>query len=222
MSSMKNTLTSTQVARLLGVTVKTVQRWDREGRLKPEGRTATNRRYYTEEQIARFRQETVYHGPRQIVAYCRVSRQSQRTDLKNQRQVLENFCIARGFANVEFVEEVGGGMNWGRKKFLALMDAIETGTVETLIVAHQDRLARFGFEWVARLCRRHACELLVLNQEQLSPQEELVQDLLTLTQDFSVRLYGLRNYRKKLQEALNADVGAQNPGGPDAGPDRVL
>jgi predicted site-specific integrase-resolvase len=52
---------------------------------------------------------------------------------------------------------------------------------------------------------------VVLNQEHWSPEEELVQDLLTITPVFSARLYGLRNYRKKLQEALDADVSPQNP-----------
>ena len=78
------------------------------------------------------------------MAYCRVSRQSQRPDLKNQRVAREPFCTARGLANVEFVEEVGGGMNFGRKRFLALMDAVNAGEIGTLILAHQDRLPRFG------------------------------------------------------------------------------
>jgi len=32
-------------------------------------------------------------------------------DLKNQRRVLEEFITARGLANVEFIEEIGGGLN---------------------------------------------------------------------------------------------------------------
>ena len=38
-----------------------------------------------------------------------------------------------------------------------------------------------------------------------SPEQEMVQDLMTLTHCFSSRLYGLRNYRKKLGEALQED-----------------
>jgi predicted site-specific integrase-resolvase len=44
------------------------------------------------------------------------------------------------------------------------------------------------------------------NQEQLSPEQEMVQDLLTIVQCFSARLYGLRHYRKKLNEALAEDT----------------
>lgn len=38
-----------ELAKMLGISVKTLQRWDREGILKAN-RTITNRRYYTEEQ----------------------------------------------------------------------------------------------------------------------------------------------------------------------------
>lgn len=40
-----------QFAKKVGVTVKTLQRWDREGRLVAR-RTITNRRYYTDEDLA--------------------------------------------------------------------------------------------------------------------------------------------------------------------------
>lgn len=101
---MESTLTSHEVARLLGVNIKTIQCWDREGRLKRAGRTATGRRYYTEDQMRAFRhQQPMPPRSQKIVAYCRVSRQSQRPDLKNQRLALEQFCTVRGFANVEFI-----------------------------------------------------------------------------------------------------------------------
>ena len=220
---MERTLTSHEVAHLLGVNIKTIQRWDREGRLKPAGRTATGRRYYTEDQILAFRhQRPRVPYARKIVAYCRVSSQSQRPDLRNQRLALEQFCTARGLANVEFIEEVGGGMNFRRKRFLAVMDAVDAGEIGTVILAHKDRLTRFGYEWFERFCQQHGCEILVLNQEHLSPEQELVQDLLTITHVFSARLYGLRNYRKCLKEAIHADISPQDPTRSDAGSDPVL
>ncbi|MFC0708962.1 hypothetical protein [Azorhizophilus paspali] len=50
----------------------------------------------------------------------------------------------------------------------------------------------------------HGCEILVLDQERLSPEQEMVQDLMTITHGCSARLHGLRNYRKQLDEALKA------------------
>jgi putative resolvase len=92
-----------------------------------------------------------------------------------------------------------------------MIDAIGRGEVATLVVAHRDRLTRFGFEWFAHYAQRHGCELMVLNQERLSPEQELVQDLMTIVHCFSSRLYGLRNYRKILNEALEQDHAAGAP-----------
>ena len=44
-----------------------------------------------------------------MIAYCRVSSAAQKRDLANQRKVLEEFVVAKGLANVEFVEAIGGG-----------------------------------------------------------------------------------------------------------------
>jgi predicted site-specific integrase-resolvase len=202
---MDTLLTTGEAAKRLRVTVKTLQRWDREGRLKPDSRSVTNRRLYSESQLVRFGSRGVETMLTRRVAYCRVSSAAQRPDLANQRRVLEEFVVARGLANVEFIEEVGGGLNFQRKKFLALMDDIGARRIQTLVLAHRDRLTRFGFEWFEHFARANGCELLVLNQERLSPEEEMTQDLMTIVHCFSSRLYGLRNYRKKLKEALESD-----------------
>lgn len=158
------------------------------------------------EGAARCLHEPFAASARTAVAYCRVSSAAQKPDLKNQRRVLEDFCAARGVAGTQFIEEVGGGLNLKRPKFVALMDRIEARQVSHLVIAHKDRLVRFGFQWFERFCAEHGTELLVLNNEQLSPEQEMVQDLLTIVQCFSARLYGLRNYRKKLKEALAEDL----------------
>ena len=110
--------------------------------------------------------------------------------------------MARGIANALFIEEVGGGLNMNRPLFQQLVFDIEDGKVGRLVVAHKDRLCRFGFDLVKAICARRGCELLELAQEKLSPEQEMVQDLMTIVHCFSSRLYGLRNYRKSLKTAL--------------------
>jgi putative resolvase len=188
-----------EFARLAGVHYKTMQRWDKEGRLLAH-RTPTGRRFYTEED--RRKLLALPEPMRRAVAYCRVSSTAQKPDLKNQRQTLETFCTTRGLAGVEFIEEVGGGMNFKRKAFTSLMDAVGAGEISTLIIAHKDRLVRFGFPWFEHFCQAHGTELLILNAETLSPQEEMGQDLMTIVHCFSSRLYGLRNYKKALRQAI--------------------
>ena len=197
-----NTFNVTQAAELIGRSVKTLQRWDRKKTLVAK-RMKTGRRYYTELQLNAFmgiRRTEVCDRKR--IAYLRVSSQAQRPDLKNQRQVIEDFCLAKGMENVEYIQEIKGGLNFRRPEFSRLMDAIERGEVEKLVIAHKDRLCRFGFEWFERHCAKHDCKLVILNTEKLSPEQEMVNDLMTIIHCFSSRLYGLRNYRKALQKAL--------------------
>src|SRR5216110_2725433 len=111
-------------------------------------------------------------------------------------------CHRQRYCQPGVIEEIGGGLNFKRPKFTALVDSVVADEVAMLVVAHKDRLARFGFELLQHLCRKHGSELLVLNTEKVSPQQEMVQDLMAITDCFSSRLYGLRNYRRALKEAL--------------------
>lgn len=116
--------------------------------------------------------------------------------------MLEQFFAAQGLAVNEWIEEIGGGMNFKRKKFVSLVDQIIAQEVELLVIAHKDRLVRFGFALIEHLCERAGCELLVMNTESLSPEQEIVEDLMTIIHCFSSRLYGLRNYRQSLKKVL--------------------
>ena len=203
---MNNTYNIVQAAQYLGFKVKTLQKWDREGRLIPAYRTPTNRRVYTKSQLDDFIGRQTEDSRIRIIAYCRVSSTSQKPDLLNQTAILREYCNNAGLSNVEFISEIGGGLNFERKKFLEIMDAVERNEVKMLIIAHKDRLVRFGFEYFERLLAKHHCELVILNNTKMSPEQEMVQDLMTIIHCFSSRLYGLRNYRKSLKEALEHDT----------------
>lgn len=204
-----NTYTISQFAEMTGYAVKTLQRWDREKRLVPS-RTPTNRRLYTDEHLLILRGMRHQNVHRDTIVYMRVSSQAQRPDLKNQRLALEQFCQARGIEVDQWIEEIGGGLNFKRRKFLEIIDGIVSGRIERLVIAHKDRLTRFGFDLVTHLAQMQSAEIVVLNTESLSPEQEMVQDLMTITHCFSARLYGLRNYRKALKKAITDDQGTQD------------
>ena len=56
---------------------------------------------------------------------------------------------------------------------------------------------RFGFDLLDHIAKRSACVIEVVNQESLSPQEEMTADLLSIVHAFSCRLYGMRKYKRK-------------------------
>ncbi len=72
------------------------------------------------------------------------------------------------------------------------------------MVAHKDRLVRFGFECLAHIADANGCEIEVVNRESLSPQREMVEDPMSIVHTFSCRLYGLRKYKKALREYFPA------------------
>jgi putative resolvase len=194
-----------EFARRIGRSPSTVRRWETEGRITPK-RTATGQRYFTEDDV-RAALGIAAHGDRVTVVYCRVSWPGQRDDLASQVAAMETFCLGAGIAVDEWVSEIGGGMNLRRKKFLALMDRVESGEVARLVIAHKDRLARFGFDYIEHVAERHGCDLVIANAESLSPQQELVEDLLAIVHTFSCRLYGLRRYEKTLKDELTSGGG---------------
>jgi predicted site-specific integrase-resolvase len=112
---------------------------------------------------------------------------------------METYCLNAGIALDEWIEEIGGGMNFKRKKFLALIDRIQHGEVERLIVAHKDRLVRFGFDLIAHVAEEGGCGIVVVNQPSCSPEPEMVEDMLAIVHTFSCRLHGMRKYKQQLQ-----------------------
>ena len=71
--------------------------------------------------------------------------------------------------------------------------------VKTIIVTNKDRFIRFGYDWFEKFCMRFNTTIVVVNNEELSPQEELVQDIVSILHVFSCRLYGLRKYKKQIE-----------------------
>lgn len=194
-----------EFAAKIGVSVKTLQRWDTAGRL-PAKRTLSGHRFYTDDDLLIAQGLKPLESNRKVIVYCRVSSSGQKPELKNQISAMEIFCLNRGLAVDDWVTEIGGGLNFKRKKFLSIVFSILKGEISILVVAHKDRLCRFAFEFIQELATSVGCEILVANQESLSPQQELVEDLMAIIHCFSCRLYGLRNYSKEIKENLKKAI----------------
>ena len=195
-----------EFAERIGKSTSTLRRWDREGRL-PAKRSTGGHRYYDESDVRKALGLEKPDEQKKTLVYCRVSSRSQLPDLKSQVSAMRQFCLGAGIAIDEWISEIGGGMNFKRKEFLSIMDRMERGEISKLIIAHKDRLVRFGFDFFEVFAIKHGCDILVANQEQLSPQQEMVEDLMAIVHCFSSRLYGLRNYKKKIREVIEKSDG---------------
>ena len=120
--------------------------------------------------------------------------------LASQVQAMEQFCLARGISVTDSIQEIGGGLNFKRTKFLQIVKLAIQGEIKHIFIAHKDRLCRFDFELVEQIVQWGGGTVEVANAETLSPHEELVQDLLAIVHCFSSRLYGLRKYKSKVKK----------------------
>ena len=114
--------------------------------------------------------------------------------------------MGAGIAINEAIVEIGGGLNLKRKQFVRIMSLVEARAIHTLVIAHKDRLARFGMDWFEYYLEQHGCKLVVINNEALSPESEMVQDLMAIIHCFSGRLNGLRRYKKIIKEAASENT----------------
>ena len=192
-----------EMAKRLNVSVKTLQRWDREGILVAK-RTPTDRRYYTEDQYLEYVGSST-KSKRKTIAYVRVSSANQKDDLRNQITFIRNYVNAKGEILDDVIEDIGSGLNYNRKHWNdLLLNQIPKGEIEKIYITYKDRFVRFGFDWFERFCNHYNCEIVVINNPDTSPQKELIDDLISIIHVFSCRIYGLRKYKKdiSLDESL--------------------
>ena len=190
-----------QFADKINISTSTLRRWDASGILKAK-RRESGQRFYDESDLRKILKITP-QSEMTTVVYCRVSSNNQKDDLVRQVKAMNEYCIASGQKIDVMIKEIGGGMNFKRKHFLQLMDDVSRGKIKKIIIAHKDRLSRFGFDYFKHVCSINGCELQVVNQETLSPEKEMVEDLMAIIHTFSCRLYGLRRYKKVIKDAIS-------------------
>jgi len=173
---------------LLGLHPRTIQKWDKQGKIRVV-RTLGGRRRIPESEIRRLQGE---RGIRSIIGYARVSSATQRDDLERQVEYLR----WRGVQEV--VTDIGSGLNEKRRGFLRLLDRVLHNEVDKVVVLYENRLTRFGFDTLRRVFEAHGTTIEVLNQvEMKSPQQELVEDLITTISHFSGKMYGMSSHKHR-------------------------
>ena len=129
------------------------------------------------------------------VGYCRVSGKGQTDALASQVRYVQSH-----YPEAEILQDYGSGINFKRKGLSTLLERLLRGDKLRVVVAHRDRLARFGGEVIQYLVEQNGGEVVVLDQPVYSPEEELTADLLAILHVFSCRMYGLRKYRDKIKK----------------------
>ena len=189
---------SREASKILDVHANTLRKWADDGKIEAIKTAAGQRRYNLDQYLQISQQRT-------IVCYCRVSSSKQRDDLARQVDFMRE-----KYPNAEIVKDVGSGLNFKRKGLKAILERAMRGDSLELVVAHRDRLARFGQDLIKQVIEFNGGKLVVLDQSACSPEEELTKDLLNILHVFSCRMHGVRNYKKQVAQATSnsAEQGA--------------
>ena len=167
----------------------TLRRWEKDGTIKAIRTPAGQRRYLINSYAGRNTTNL------KTILYARVSRRAQKADLD--RQIAK---LLELYPSASLITDIASGLNFKRKGLRSILETVRTGNVGYVVVAHKDRLARFGFELIEWLCQLDGTKIVVLNQDNLSPEREIVEDVLAIIHVFSSRLYGLRKYKTQIKE----------------------
>lgn len=193
---MRNKYRTHEFAKRIGRSIATTRRWKREGKFTAK-RPSCARRYFDESDV-----RIALGGAadnKDAVVYCRVSIAAHKDDLASQAAAMQAYCLAGRISVDQWIQEAGGDMNFKRKGFLEIIDRIQRGKIDKLIAAHKERLMRFGFDLFSPIAAENGREIVLGNQESLSPQQEMVEDLMAIVHTFSRRLYGMRKYKSDLK-----------------------
>ena len=145
--------------------------------------------------------------PAHTIVYARVSSRKQQDDLERQIAYLK-----AKEPHAEVISDIASGLNFKRRGLKALLERSLRGDKLTVVVAHRDRLARFGFDLIEWLIERNGGQIVVLSKSHhTSPTDELFQDLLAILSSFAARMPGLRKYRDEI--AQDKDLSNRPPTG---------
>lgn len=178
----------------LGLHPMTVRRWIKAGRIQivQVGR---------EMRIPRAEIERVVGSidGRLLVLYGRVSGRGQQGDLNTQRERLQVWASTERRGQETLVlSDIGSGLKAGRKQLQRLLKLVCEDKVAEIAITYEDRLTRFGQEYLETLFACFGVTLTVLDPgEEKTPEQELTADLLALIASFSGRLYGMRSHKQK-------------------------
>ena len=203
----KRLLSPKEAAAELGISIKTVHRWDAAGKLHTV-RTAGNQRRIPIGEVSRLRRQAKGEQPAERCAlYARVAsvRQEQDGNLARQAARLEEAALMRGYEVVAVISEQASSLNEKRKGMKKLFGLIKEQAIEVVLIDYPDRLVRFSFGYLEEAFSWQGVRVEVLDPpKQLEPTEEVVQDLLMIVTVFAGRLYGSRakGVRARVKAAL--------------------
>jgi len=190
----------------LGLHPMTVRRWIKAGRIQvvQVGREMRIPRGEIERMVGSI-------DGRLLVLYGRVSGHGQKDDLDRQLERLQTWAATERKGVQRLVlSDIGSGLKATRRQLQRLLKLVCEDKVGEIAITYEDRLTRFGQEYLQTLFTCFGVTLTVLEPgEERTPEQELTDDLLALIASFSGRLYGMRSHKQQVLVACAKQVIAE-------------
>lgn len=192
-------------ALIVGVSISTLRRWEKENKFLPCFRTVGGHRRYSiprlKETFLKEEKVAIDITGTHALSYARVSSSDQRSDLATQVKKLELYC-QKNFTSYDIVTDLGSGLNYKKPGLKKVLKAILRQEISHLVLNHKDRLLRFGPKIIFDLCAFFGVNVIILEQKAAqSFDEKLAADVLELITVFSGRLYGRRSHLSRQRVA---------------------
>lgn len=212
---MSELVTIQRASKMYGVPAHSFRQWGKNGSIPVIRLPGSKIRRFRLSDLDAFfagatREATIRQTPEELglppiavknVIYCRVSSNHQRDDLERQIHAL-----ASRYPNHVVVKDIASGINFKRKGLNSILELAMQRELGELVVAHKDRLARFGFELIESIIRKGGGTITIADgdkEETKSEAQELAEDLLAITHVFACKQMGRRRYRTKAEKSEN-------------------
>ena len=186
----------------LGVHIVILRDWAKNGKIETI-RTAGNHRLYNVEKYLKEQKKEKIRDDldsdeseeeRKKICYVRVSTYGQKDDLERQKKYMK-----KKYPEYEIIEDIGSGINFNRRGLRKIIKLAIGGKIKKLVVAHKDRLTRFGYELIEDIIKEYSQGEIILDDKknkEKDPQEEIVEDVLQILNVYTAKINGLRKYNK--------------------------
>lgn len=202
---MNKLLTIKQASDYLNVSTDTLRKWNKSNKLVPLT-TAGGHRRYQQEQLDKYIgiiKESVETFVL-IATYSRVSshEQKQKGDLDRQSQRLSEYCAKKKFNVGYIIKDVGSGLSDTRNGFVKLTNLVIDKKITKVVIEHKDRLTRFQYNFIEKMFNSYGVEIVHTEKNDVTEQEDLTTDLVSIIASFSGKIYGRRSAERRKNKVV--------------------
>ena len=156
------------IAEFLGVTTRTLQNWDKVGKISFRRDPITNRRFLTKDDVVKFLlkrdlliDDTI--NMRRDVIYARVSSYTQKKRGDLDRQVTFIINKVNDLQNLLVLSEVGSSSNEKRKKLQQIIAMLLNNKINRVFVTSKDILVDCGFGYIKMMFKIKGVDIIIID-----------------------------------------------------------